>query len=93
MEELLKIRNKMVGSWKPNWSKLNESKYSLFYTPNGFEIWHHVSLPNDLSFPNKDMAKRFVMENKELLDKYFYSLKNRQCQKLIKFIMKIALKV
>lgn len=62
-------RNYYQKDWKPDYYSINQDKYAIFYKENDPEIDKFQSTSKFLSFPTYKLAKQFLENFKDLIEK------------------------
>lgn len=59
LSKLLKLRKDWVGEWKPDWTDMNQLKYTIVNQGNRVVICTNDRSCRSLSFPTKEMRDEF----------------------------------
>ena len=59
LSKLLKLRKDWVGEWKPDWTDMNQLKYTIVNQGNRVVVCTNDRSCRSLSFPTKEMRDEF----------------------------------
>jgi len=71
LAQLLQVRAAMVGDWEPDWDDMNQDKFCIVRLGNMLYIEQYNASYRELSFPEEQMARGFLENNEELVNRYF----------------------
>jgi hypothetical protein len=71
LAQLLQIRRAMIGDWEPDWDDMNQDKFCIVRLGNMLYIEQYNASYRELSFPEEQMARGFLENNEELVNRYF----------------------
>lgn len=66
--QLRQLHKAYIKDWEPDWTNINQTKYSItFYKGQiNLDTWKYASHP--LTFPNRELAERFLTNFKDLIE-------------------------
>lgn len=68
LQKLYTCRQAYIGDWKPDYSNNGISKYSIANISNNIEIHAYLGAVRIFSFPNRELAEKFLNNFKEDLE-------------------------
>lgn len=68
LSKLLKLRKDWVGEWKPDWTDMDQLKYTIVNQGNRVVVCVNDRSCRSLSFPTKEMRDEFFECFKDLLE-------------------------
>ena len=66
--QLLKFRKDWIGEWQPDWTDMNQLKYTIVNQGNRVVVCVNDRSCRSLSFPTKEMRDEFFECFKDLLE-------------------------
>ncbi len=66
--QLLTMRDRYVGDWKPDWNNTNTTKYCIISRCNVISVENWYNVKQTLSFPTEELAKEFLKNFKPLIE-------------------------
>lgn len=68
LSKLLKLRKDWVGEWQPDWTDMNQLKYTIVNQGNRVVVCVNDRSCRSLSFPTKEMRDEFFEYFKDFLE-------------------------
>ena len=70
LSQLMQLRQRWIGDWVPDWSSIREDKkkHCIIFKDNYAEISDFYMTQRTLSFPDDEMANKFLNTFKDLIE-------------------------
>jgi hypothetical protein len=68
LQKLYTCRQAYIGDWKPDFTKHSEPKFCIYGSDNCIRIYTHYRAASIFSFPNRELAMKFLHNFKEDLE-------------------------